>query len=199
MGLVLAVLLWSLLAVLLLAAGVVLTPLHVRARLASAPPQARISVAPFGGMVPIPVFDSTRQGRRTKPEKARRRTEKADRRKKRRATRRERGGDGGFPFDRALPELPDLLQGLIAAVRFEHLRVDAAVGLDDPADTGALFGMLSPVVYGLGGGARVSLALAPDFDAPGLRGSADAALSVTLARLVPPAVRFGWRVFGPGR
>ena len=199
MGLVLAVLLWSLAAVLLLLAGVVVTPLRVRTRLASAPPQARVSVALFGGMVPIPVFDSARQERRTTPERPRRRKERAERRKKRRATRPETGRGGAFPLDRALPELPDLLTGLIDAFRFEHLRVDAVVGLDDPADTGALFGMLSALVHGLGGGERVSLTLAPDFDAPGLRGSADAALSVTLARLLPPAARFGWRVFGPGR
>jgi hypothetical protein len=89
---------------------------------------------------------------------------------------------------------PDLTRGLLRAVRVERLRVDGAFGLLDPADTGQLFGLLCPLLYGLPPSARREIALRPMFDGPSLTGEAEGRVAVTLAPALGAAIRFGWRV-----
>jgi hypothetical protein len=92
---------------------------------------------------------------------------------------------------------PDLLAGLLRAIHLRYLKVDADIGLSDPADTGQVFGLLAPVIHSRRPADRVQIAVRPDFTAARLSGEAAAGLSVTPATLMLPAIRFGWRVFGP--
>lgn len=198
MGALPAILLGLLGGAVLILVALATTPIHVRARLAAQPLRGRVVVAPFGGLVPVTVFDSGRP--RKRPGKTAKRPGHRRRRRKREKRRRHReDADDGFPFDRAIAELPAFLSGLRRSVRVQRLRIDAAFGLHDPAETGRLFGYLTPALYAVPWGRRVRLAVAPDFDGPALRGTAEAAVSVTLSRILAPAIVFAWRVFGPGR
>lgn len=107
------------------------------------------------------------------------------------------GGAGGRRRRRALRMLraaPQLLSGLLSAVRIEFLRVQGSLGLDDPADTGQLFGALLPLSFLLPP-PRFLFELQPDFSGAALAGEAEARLRIHPIRLLPPAIRFGWRVF----
>ena len=88
-----------------------------------------------------------------------------------------------------------LLSDILRRLRFDHLRVDAKVGLDDPADTGALYGMLCPIVYSLGS-RRAEIHLEPDFQNAGLDARIDTAIEVRPVALIPPLWQFAWRAFG---
>ncbi len=88
-----------------------------------------------------------------------------------------------------------LLSDIMRRLRFDHLRVDAKVGLDDPADTGALYGMLCPVVYALRS-QRADIHLEPDFQNAGFDAQIDTAIEVRPVALIPPLWQFAWRVFG---
>ncbi len=94
---------------------------------------------------------------------------------------------------------PDLLRGLLDSVRLETLRLDATFGTDDPADTGHLFGFVSPVLYGLPPSDKYHVRLRPDFNGPVFDGSFEAHLRVLPFWIAGTLVRFGWRVFWPGR
>lgn len=96
---------------------------------------------------------------------------------------------------------PRLLRGLLGAVRIERLRLDARFGLEDPATTGEIFGLLTPLVYGAGGLAPTpgALRLVPVFDRECLEGRIELVLSLVPMRWVAPLLRFGWDVFAPRR
>lgn len=85
---------------------------------------------------------------------------------------------------------PELLRAVVTPARLERLSLDARIGLDDPAATGALFGALTPLVYGLGhavaGGA---LRVEPVFSGPVFEGEVECILSVRPWRWVRPAGR----------
>jgi hypothetical protein len=98
---------------------------------------------------------------------------------------------------RAMGAAPQLLAGLLRPVHFERLAIDADIGLADPADTGQLYGMLAAAEHALPRPARVSIIVRPDFSGSRISGEADAALSFIPLLLIPPGVRFAWRVFGP--
>jgi hypothetical protein len=190
MALVLSVLLWLLLAALAMILLLVLTPVHLRARVEKeAGWRGRVVVAPFGGLVPIPVFDSRTArkpaARKSKPEKSRRRGRRA--------------GGGAVSPARIAGAVPELLAELLGAIRIDRLEVEARFGLDDPAETGALYGRLTPILFGLGARPPVALAVAPVFSGPELGGRAMADVSLIPARWLPPALRFAWRAFGPVR
>lgn len=57
-----------------------------------------------------------------------------------------------------------LLRDLIQAITVSGLRLRARLGLDDPADTGRLWGYLGAIRFALGGGPRLDVAVEPDFD-----------------------------------
>lgn len=93
-----------------------------------------------------------------------------------------------------IPALARLVRSCLASIHVRHLRVDADFGLDDPADTGALYGMLAPVLHGLPMPGDVTIALRPDFTGQRLTGRVEGALSLVPAALLPPALSFGWHV-----
>lgn len=92
---------------------------------------------------------------------------------------------------------PGLVGGLLRQFRILRIEAEADFGFDDPADTGAVYGLLAPFAFGLPPGTRSSVVLRPDFETPRLSGRIDATVEVTPIRLLPPALRFAWRSFGP--
>lgn len=88
-----------------------------------------------------------------------------------------------------------LARDFFRAVHIRRLVVDADFGTGDPADTGTLFGRLTPLIYGFGGSERVQIALRPDFGAERLDGRAEAVLSVVPLALLFPAARFAFALW----
>ena len=68
-----------------------------------------------------------------------------------------------------------------------------------PAETGQIFGMLTPVLYGVSNLRKIDVRIRPVFDQAAFSGHAAMVISVVPAMLVPPFLRFGWASFGPGR
>jgi Protein of unknown function (DUF2953) len=94
-----------------------------------------------------------------------------------------------------------LVRGLLRRVRFRDLEVAARVGLDDPADTGRLWGLLGPVAALLAVPRAARIDLVPEFggevfhlDARGeARVVPGAVLLTVLAFLLAPAtLRAAW-------
>ncbi len=188
MATILTILLWCVVALLLLLIVLLVTPVRLRARLRTSPDLSyRIEARALGGLTPdIPIADSAR------PRKADTRKPK----KKPSAKERDRRISGGA---RMLSAGPEFFSGLLGAIHFEYLKLDAEFGLNDPADTGQLYGYLSPLQFGAVSGRATNVTLRPNFERACLTGELDAALHFTIAAFLPPALRFAWRVFGPAR
>ncbi|MCC0076608.1 MAG: DUF2953 domain-containing protein [Rhodobacter sp.] len=177
-------------------AALLLLPVQLWVQAASDPAHLLVRLRLFGGALPwIRVIDSDRPGRGGSVEpraaEAEQLLEEEAPAPAARLSRRR--------MWRMLRAVPALLQGLAGPVRLERLWLEARLGLDDPAETGQLFGALTPLVYGLGGAwpGRVSLQLAPEFSGPVLEGRGEVILSVVPVRWFGPGLRFAWAGFGP--
>ncbi|WP_317054717.1 hypothetical protein [Roseovarius rhodophyticola] len=83
-------------------------------------------------------------------------------------------------------------------VTFRHIELSAQFDMGDASETGQTFGQLAPLVYGCSAVPAGSIDIKPLFiNRPFLSGHAEIGLSVVPASLVTPAIRFGWRIFGP--
>ncbi len=148
----------------------------------------RLDIQTFGGVAPaIAIFDSAK-GRKEKPGKERQKKEKAA---------------GSSRSGRSFSNLPvrslfGLIVDLLRQFRIVWIRGEAEFGLDDPADTGTVYGILAPLIYGGGHAADIDLEIRPDFEKSCLSGKIDTAVDVMPFRLLPPVLRFGWQTFGPG-
>lgn len=167
-----AALVWIVAALVAVLLAVLLLPWHVRVRGTTAPLDLRVHLRLLGGYapgIPIPLKAASDRGTPRK-DKTRKR-----RRKKRR---RPRG-------------LRDLVLGLLAAFRLRRLRLTGRIGLSDPADTGIVWGLLTPFVYTLRGPGR-RIDIAPDFSGPclDLRGAGDLVIRPT--RLLRAGLAFAW-------
>ncbi len=103
---------------------------------------------------------------------------------------------------RSLTRLPirnifRLVVELLRQFRIVWIRGEGEFGLDDPADTGTLYGILASVIYAGRHAADIDLDIRPDFGKSCLSGRIDTAVDVIPLRLLPPVLRFGWRTFGP--
>lgn len=161
---------------LVLVGAAVLVPHRLRLRgQADRPPRLRVDVYPFAGeRLAIPIFDTARK-RKKKPRKPEKRS--AARSAKPASRWRERG-------------VLNLLVDLFAQFRIAWIRIEAEFGLDDPADTGALYGALVPFVYSGNHCAGIELDIRPDFNRQHIAGRVDAAVDLVPIRLVPPLLRF---------
>jgi hypothetical protein len=151
---------------------VLLTPWHVRFRGTTAPVSLRVHLRLLGGLapgIPIPIGRSKDRDKPKTEGKARKR-------------RRKRGTPRG---------LRDFVFGLLSALRLRNLQLSGRIGLPDPADTGTLWGALTPFIYGLGGTGR-RIDIAPDFTGHclDLDGSGD--LVVRPTRLLRAGLAFVW-------
>lgn len=82
-----------------------------------------------------------------------------------------------------------LVPDLIGRLRWEHVSLDATFGFEDPADTGQLYGALSPILVA----SRAQgwpIVCRPAFDRAGLEGTCAAAVRVRPLAVVWVAVRF---------
>ena len=187
---IVVVFLWLIAAILLIAVVFLATPvvLDLDAR---TEPKVFITVkaSALGGLMPaISLFDSRRK-------KTRKRKKTAKKAKKKVSLRSTSGARGA----RIATSFPGLIIGLIGAFRFRRLVLDGDFGTGDPADTGHVFGLLTPILYGLPPSPRIDVALRPDFSRPRLSGHLNTAVELTPLALAPPILRFAWRAFGPVR
>jgi hypothetical protein len=88
---------------------------------------------------------------------------------------------------------------LIGCVRFEAATVDVRFGLGDPAETGQVYGQMTPLIYGTSGLPRVHVNVRPEFGDAVLKGRAALDVSLIPLYIFPPFVRFAWTAFGPSR
>ncbi|NKX44698.1 hypothetical protein [Roseicyclus persicicus] len=148
---------------LLLAAA--LLPWHLRVEATTAPPRLRLSLRLLAGIAPaIPLAPGGPRTRRPAPRRTRR-----------------------PPSLHRLQGTGRLVAALLGAVGLRRLRLSGRFGLDDPADTGALYGLVQT--------ARASgaaLDLAPDFSGPCLDLAAEGTLILRPARVAAALIRFGW-------
>ncbi|MDG4648074.1 DUF2953 domain-containing protein [Roseibacterium sp. SDUM158017] len=166
---------WLLGAALALVLVTLLAPWHVRAQGRTSPPHLRIEVRPLAGhapAIPIPV-PLGRQGRTPRPRATRRPREDV------RARRLRPAGLRALAF------------GILRAIRLRHLEVRGRIGLDDPADTGVLWGRLAPFAFALSGPRR-RIDVAPDFSEACLDVEAVAELVVRPLGLLRAGMAFGW-------
>ena len=180
-----AILFWFFVALAAILVGVLITPVSLRLFLRTSPQWVyRVDARILGGLTPnMPVVDSSR------PRKPR-----AKRQKKKKA----RSGRKNQVFGRKniVSALPKLLFGIIGAIHFKHLSLDVEFGLYDPADTGQLYGYLTPLQYSGCMARDVSISLRPNFEHACIVGEVDASVRVTAASLLVPIFRFGWSAFG---
>lgn len=88
---------------------------------------------------------------------------------------------------RAARTLRALLRGLKLRRADAHIRF----GLDDPADTGRLYGMLAPAAILLQSMSRARVLVEPDFERAGVAGRAAGELRIVPLRVLAPLVSFG--------
>ena len=193
---VLTLLLWVAGLLLLALTTVLLVPVRLSAWVQTTPRLAyTLDARLFGARTPrIPLLDS-RRARHRAANKARRQPVAHPTRARRVRTRKRRLGRARG--SRMLAALPGLLREVMGAIRWESFRLDAEFGLDDPADTGHLYGCLTPLQIGMPWPPGVHIALRPNFERACLGGEMQATLCLRAAALLPPAARFAWRAFGP--
>ena len=158
------------------------TPLVCEFRLSRDPElRFRVLLSFLGGRTPsIAVVDSDRPRKtREKPEAPKPKRDRA-RRRGRRIT---------------LGTITDLVRQVLAAIHIRHLSAKGRFGTGDPAETGQIYGLLTPLIYGFAPTApRLEIDVTAVFDAPCLEGELSGQVDVVPFALIPPFARFGWRM-----
>lgn len=180
----LSVLVWIFLGLIALLLLGICTPFRIGIRVCSDPRLCtNVDISPFGGIIGrLPIFDSTKsKGRKrsegTKPSK-----------KKARRTRKK------FSLMRvSFPDVLEFVAQLLGKFRLEDLTLRGEFGLNDPADTGQLFGQLTPLTYGFG----CKIDVKPNFENACWHGEASARIRVIPISLLVPVSGFVWRMIGP--
>lgn len=119
-------------------------------------------------------------------------------RKRGKRRKRRRGGIGAEDAMRLLKAVPHAAVTALRRIHIDGLRLRATFGFDDPADTGEVFGLLTPWVYGLPT-ELCDVRIQPDFDGPRFEGSAELSVHLTPVAVVWPAVRLALIVWGMWR
>lgn len=187
---VIITLLLSALAILLVLIFVALvTPVRFEIRFRKdAETSYQVVARPFGGIgPPLPLADSHKKPETKEPRPAKVRKPEKD--KRRWAGR----GPG------VILALPEFVKGLLRCIHIRSLSLDAEFGLNDPADTGYVYGMLTPIIYGNPWPRRATVSVRPVFGRALLIGVLDAKIDVTPITLAMPFLRLGWRIYGPLR
>lgn len=189
MALLIAITLWLLLIILTFVCLALITPVFVRVHLTTLPQftyhvelRALAGLAPRITLAKGPVVNP-RVNKMPKAARSKRRTIHSRKR-------------GHAPMVRAVPTL---IKGILRGIHLTKLHIDADYGLYDPAETGWLFGLLTPLQYAAPIPANASLDLRADFTKPCLTGNLTAVFRVTLAALLIPVTLFAWRAYGQRR
>ena len=90
------------------------------------------------------------------------------------------------------------MQRLLGRCRYDGLEADVAFGLDDPADTGAIYGALYPLVHQLQS-AATHVRVQPVFEGVVFAAVGRVGMRFTPVRLVWPMIAFGSAVLFPPR
>lgn len=188
MFLAVTILLWLFVAILAVLVGLLATPMRLGFNVKSDPGlQFMVIARPFGGACPpLRVIDSQRK----RPKK-----EKPARKKKPGKVKSRQFASGRAAELRS--ELPKLLSGLLRRFSIESLSMDGEFGLADPADTGSLYGVLTPFIYGAARIPRTTITIRPNFEGRCLSGEFEGTLRFIPAALFVPVLVFAWNVFGP--
>lgn len=88
-----------------------------------------------------------------------------------------------------------LLRDVLRSLKPRRLRVEFVIGLEDPADTGRLAGVLAPLrlLFGkqtLGRESNVSIDVTPDFSGPRLQGYSCASVQFVPLKLIAIVIGF---------
>lgn len=92
-----------------------------------------------------------------------------------------------------------LVTEILGRVNVDAASLDIRFDLGDPGETGQVFGLMTPLIYGTSAMPKVRVKVEPVFDQIVLTGQVAVDLSLIPAALLAPFVRFGWTAFGPGR
>ena len=185
----LSVLGWTLAWILVLTGVVLVAVLSIPVRISAdlnteREPKLRAKIAIVGGLIPIPISSSSRS---EKQESAEHKPKHKHKKKTKTASLR-----------RIIKAGPRLIAQLFSRIKFERLSANIAYGFRDPSETGVLFGMLSPLTYGVGFLRRSDIVLRPNFDAAAFDGTAKASLRFTPIAMLPPLIEFAWSAYlGP--
>ncbi len=79
---------------------------------------------------------------------------------------------------------------MLWAIRVRELNLGLQVGLGDPAETGRLLGLMSPVAACVDAVPRFHLSVEPDFNQETFRGYCNGSVRIYPIRMVPPIVLF---------
>ena len=79
---------------------------------------------------------------------------------------------------------------MLRAIRVRELNVGLQIGLGDPAETGQLLGLVSPVTASVGAIPGVQMSVKPDFYEETLRGYCNGSVRIYPIRMVPPMILF---------
>lgn len=157
--------------------AVLACPVDLSLHLTSGPPARFLVTARLlGGMIPA-IRLSGHEGKESLPGPA-------PKVKKKRKT--------GARTPATLSAFTGLIRDALGAIELRQLSMRAVIGLGDPAETGQLYGMLTPLQYGPWRAGVVSVS--PDFDRAHLSGELSATLRVTPIALALPLARFGWQM-----
>lgn len=91
---------------------------------------------------------------------------------------------------RLLPRLVDLGKELISRFKIKSLDINLRVGLDNPADTAMLFGIVGAIIYAFPASLLRRINLLPIFTEPALEGYAYGIFTVHPIELIPPLIKF---------
>lgn len=94
-----------------------------------------------------------------------------------------------------LQEAPRFLSTIMARVKFKTVNADVEFGCPDPADTGVVYGVLTPIALLANTRKSSCVTLQPDFSQASFRFRGFLAARFTPIALLVPAFGFGWAVF----
>lgn len=190
------VLVWILIGLFALVLGgvavLIATPLHVHLTGKAGDGENRLvlEARTLWGLSPAVRVVDTDRPRKAKTEK------RKDRKPSRKAKKRRHRGPAITPerLRRAARGMPDLLAGEIARLHVDRLSLETRFGTGDPADTGRIYGWLTPLIYGIPRSSD-ALSIVPDFDRACLVANGEAAVHFTPVALGGPVIRLAWNVF----
>lgn len=185
-----AVILWAIAGLLIMACiavlGALFTPLRISVAFdTDAKPAFILKMAVFGGL--LPVVSTT--GKRTEGSAV-----KTKRRAKFQSRKSARLNIACYA-PRMLRDGPRLVSRIAACVKLEAVGANISFGLPDPADTGMIYGALTPVVRLAGNTEHSQISLTPDFNDVILNGRGHITARFMPFALILPLLSFAWTVF----